>query len=379
MTTTGAINVSLYVGPLVPIPAPRFVIDNLTSVTVNATAAPGQDSGFELTFTVDKRSLLPTVFLFVGGQLPPILRVVVAVSMGGRAEVLIDGVMTETQTTPGADGQPTTFTVKGVDLTAVMGLIDFTGFPFPAMPIEARVLLILAKYAFLGLIPVVIPTIVPDVPNPLDRIPVQQGTDLAYLRRLATRTGYVFTIIPGPVVGTSYAYWGPDAKLGLPQPPLDIDMGPLTNVEGCTFRYDAEKKTLPMIFVQNQETKVIFPVPIPDISPINPPLGLVAPFPKKVRYIRETAKLGLAQSVLLGMAKASRFGDVVSASGSLDVLRYGNVLKPRALVGVRGAGMAFDGLYFVQSVQHKLKRGEFKQQFSLVRNGLISTLPVIPT
>ncbi|MFD0346193.1 hypothetical protein ACFQ0M_09175 [Kitasatospora aburaviensis] len=45
---------------------------------------------------------------------------------------------------------------------------------------------------------------------------------------------------------------------------------------------------------------------------------------------------------------------------------------------MRGAGTAFDGLYFVQSVDHRLERGSFTQQFTLVRNGLISTLPVVP-
>ena len=62
----------------------------------------------------------------------------------------------------------------------------------------------------------------------------------------------------------------------------------------------------------------------------------------------------------------------------LDVLRYGHVLKARQLVGVRGAGLSFDGLYYVKKVSSKLKAGEFKQSFSLARNGLISTLPLVP-
>jgi hypothetical protein len=68
----------------------------------------------------------------------------------------------------------------------------------------------------------------------------------------------------------------------------------------------------------------------------------------------------------------------VFANGSLDVMRYGRVLKSRQLVGVRGAGAAFDGLYFVKSVTHKVKRGEYKQDFTRARNGLISTVPTVP-
>jgi len=41
---------------------------------------------------------------------------------------------------------------------------------------------------------------------------------------------------------------------------------------------------------------------------------------------------------------------------------------------VRGAGPAFDGLYYVKRVSHKIKRGEYKQDFTLTRNGLVSTV-----
>ena len=47
------------------------------------------------------------------------------------------------------------------------------------------------------------------------------------------------------------------------------------------------------------------------------------------------------------------------------------------LVGVRGAGLAYDGMYYVESVTHSLKRGEYKQNFTLSRDGLISQTPVV--
>jgi hypothetical protein len=54
------------------------------------------------------------------------------------------------------------------------------------------------------------------------------------------------------------------------------------------------------------------------------------------------------------------------------------VLKSRQLVGVRGAGLAFNGLYYVRSVTHQIKRGDYKQRFSLARNALVSTVPTVP-
>ena len=37
-----------------------------------------------------------------------------------------------------------------------------------------------------------------------------------------------------------------------------------------------------------------------------------------------------------------------------------------------------DIVSFVQRVTHRIKRGEYKQEFALARNGLVSTLPVVP-
>ena len=80
------------------------------------------------------------------------------------------------------------------------------------------------------------------------------------------------------------------------------------------------------------------------------------------------AKLSPIQAALIGLAKASKSSDAVTGNGTLDVLRYGRLLKARGLVGVRGAGPAFDGLYYVRSVTHSIKRGEYKQSFQLTRN-----------
>ena len=60
--------------------------------------------------------------------------------------------------------------------------------------------------------------------------------------------------------------------------------------------------------------------------------------------------------------------------GELDALRYGNMLQAPGLVGVRGVGNSYDGNYYVQSVKHTIRRGEYKQQFTLNREGYGSTV-----
>jgi hypothetical protein len=288
--------------------------------------------------------------------------------------------MTNHEVTGGSDKESPVLTISGEDLSRVMDYIDFTGLiQYPAMPPEARVLLILAKYLFLGVIPLVIPSVLIDVPIPTDRIPIHQGTDLCYLKKLADEAGYVFYVDPGPLPGTSIAYWGPAVKVGLPQPALNVDMDAHTNVESLSFSFNSQKATLSILVIQEQLTKLPIPIPVPEITPINPPLGLIPPLKLNVDKLDGTGKLTPVEAALRGMAIAAQKADAVSAKGSLDVLRYGQVLKTRRLVGVRGGGLAFDGLYYVDSVTHHLKRGEYTQDFTLVRNGLISTVSRVPS
>ncbi|MEL6353621.1 MAG: hypothetical protein AAFR58_17995 [Cyanobacteria bacterium J06627_28] len=373
------IYLTVMAGPVAPVPIPKVVLDALTEVSI--TVAARGASGFRLSFEIDNQSPLQTIFLLSGGASIPILRVVIVVTVNGAPEVLMDGVMTDHSISPGTGGNPAMLTIMGSDLTEVMNYSLFSnppGTPFPAMPPSARVLAILGKYAALGIIPEVIPSVLLDVPLPIDRIPQQQGTDLEYITQLAEEVGYVFYLKPGPAPLTSRAYWGPEIKVGQPQPALNADMDAYTNVESLSFDYQPTTKKIPVVTIQNQQTKVPIAIPIPDITPLNPPLGLVPATSYELEYLPNAAKLSPVRAAAIGLAKAARYSDVVTGSGTLDVLRYGRILKSRSLVGVRGAGFAFNGLYYVTSVTHNITRESYKQNFQLSRNGLVSTVSKVP-
>ncbi len=366
-------SLTLLIGPAVPLPVSADVLDALVSVQVTR-AARGR-SGFQLSFTMGRRSRLQTLFLIAGGAAIPLLRVVVVVTIDATPNVLIDGFVTNYEV---SGVPPATMTLTGDDITSVMDLVDLTGTQFPAMPPEARVELILERYAAFGVLPAVVPSISLDVPNPAEQIPTQQGTDLAYINKLAADVGYVFFVRPGPAPGASVAYWGPDLKIGLPQGALNVDMDSQTNVESLTFTFNNRSKTLPIVEVQDPVTNAPIPIPIPDVTLLCPPLGLIPPLPQSVVRLEAAAKLSPIAAALLGVAEAARSSDAITASGTLDVARYGRLLEAGALVGVRGAGVAFDGLYYVDSTTHTIKRGEYKQSFTLSRNELVSSVPVLP-
>lgn len=374
------VHLSLMIGPVVPIPASKDVMEALTSVEVTTSE---RGTAFQLTFSLANRSPLQTLFLIAGSGPVLFLRVIVAVTLNGGSTVLADGVITDHQVAGGADDTHSSLVITGEDVSAVMNQQDFSGFPFPAMPAEARVALLCAKYAVFGLVPLIVPSVFVYVPLPTDNIPGQRGTDLAYIRSLADKVGYVFYIDPGPVPGANVAYWGPRIKVGVPQPALNVDMDAYTNVQSLSFRFDSQKNKIPTVYLYNELTKVVIPVPIPPITPLSPPLGLIPPLPTSLADLAPVAdnlsKLSPVQAILIGMAKAAEYAEAVTGQGTLDVVRYGRVLQARKLVGVRGVGPAFDGLHYVTQVKHMIKPGSYTQSFTLSRNGLVSTVPeVVP-
>ncbi len=376
-----SVQLSLMMGPIIPITVPRAVLDALAEVEVHIQDV-GQ-SGFQLTFSVDKQSPLQLLFLITGGLPLLFMRCILIATVNGQASVLIDGVVTNNHIAPGAKGSNWTLTLTGSDLTALMDQANWSGFPFPACPREARVALMLAKYAFFGILPLIIPSVLIDISIPIESIPSQRGTDLHYIRQMAEEVGYVFYVDAGPIPGTNVAYWGPQIKVGPVQPALSGDMDAYTNTETMHFSFDQEKNKIPLVYIYNQETGVSFPIPMPPITPLNPPLGLIPPLPTNLlppdlSPLRDDlSKLPIPQAIMMGLAAAARNAEAVSCEGTLDVTRYGGVLSARKLVGVRGAGPAFDGLYYVTSVTHRIKRGEYKQNFTLTRNGLVSTVPTV--
>src|SRR5439155_2085717 len=133
-------------------------------------------------FSIAKSSMLLKTLL-PAGFFDPMIRVIVIVTLNGTPNVIMDGLITRQQMAPSNEAGRSTLTVTGEDVSQAMDLIDFSGFPYPAMPPEARVALCVAKYAMFGIIPLVIPSILIDVPIPTETIPRHQGTDLGYINQ----------------------------------------------------------------------------------------------------------------------------------------------------------------------------------------------------
>ncbi len=366
------LQLTILAGPVFPVPLPSVFIDSLESVS----AQTGDQHGFELKFVLDKRSPLPTLLTVQGMNLPD-FRVILIATLRGIPHVIADGIVVHHQVDTSSP-QPRLI-IQGEGVAVAMDRDDLSNLvKYPGMPPTLRVAAILAKYLKYGIIPLVVPSLGNGVPDPMKRTPEHRGTDLGYIQYLAREVGNEFFILPGPVPGSNLAYWGPTIRLGLPQPPLNADMDVHRNVESMNFTVNAEQYEQPVVYIQEETTKLSIPIPIPAFSPFNPPMGIVRPAARKTSRVANTSKKSFVDALVQGFAQSSGVQDTVTAKGSLNVMRYGHVMKAKNLVSVRGATAPYDGLYYVDQVSHSIERGKYTQSFQLKRDGLVSTLPLAP-
>ena len=359
----------LFAGATVPLPAGPEVTRALEQVEVTSDADQGD--AFQLTFNLSKGGLMDYTVL-QSGALDLFNRVVVAVAFGVVPQVLIDGIITHHEVAPSNEPGRSTLRVKGKDVSLMLDLEEKNE-SYPNQPDWLVVTQLIASQAQYGLVPAVTPTT--DVPIELLRVSRQHETDLAFIRRLADRNGYVFYVEP-LTVGASTAYWGPENRLGLPQPALSVDMGSATNVESLSFAADG------MAPVET-ESEVVEPItktsiPIPSLPPLRVPPLAASPIPaRRKELLRRSANQNPAEAATSSLAASTRAPDPVTGQGQLDARRYGTALRARRLVGVRGAGLSYDGFYYVRSVTHTLRQGTYTQSFTISREGTMTLTPVV--
>jgi hypothetical protein len=371
------VQLQLLTGPLTFEAAPVEVVEAVREVQVTVNA--GQRSGFQIKLALASGSALEA--MLADRALDPPARVLLVLHVDGTPTVLSDGVITRHDVTASNDPGGSTLSLTGVDVGQMMDLIDLTGLPMP-MPAEAQAAVLLAPFAAYGVVPVILPSVMVFARNPVEGIGVVQGTTWAHLTRLAEEVGYVLYLEPGPVPGMNVAYWGPELRLGDVQPALTVNSDAESNVESMSFSFDGTGKTVYFLTAFPPQVRVPIPLPVPDVSPLSPPLGQKYPVPlsyKRLTVDRHAdrpsvgaARTDVAKAVMQGLAKAAQSSMVITGSGSLDVGRYGSLLQCRRLVGVRGAGTAYDGTYVVRSVTTSVKQGEVKQRFTLARNLQVS-------
>jgi hypothetical protein len=348
--------------PDVPLPAPYEVVDALVSLQV--TNNDRQRDAFQMVFNLGRDSLLE-YGLLRSGILDVHNRMIIMVNFGGLPQVLIDGIITKHQVVPNNEPGRSQLHVTGEDISVKLSFED-KNVTHPHQKDSDIVKKILGNAGFIADV-----TETHDTPNDKERIPTQRCHDLQHILHLAQRNGFVFFVEPTNVPGVNTAYWGPEKREGQSQPALSMNMGPQTNVDmPINFQFDALGPSEAEVSIIDPFTKLA--IQIPALSAFLPSLASNPAKPLRKRFSRDTANLSFSQALLRLFTSSSETSDVIEATGEVDAVRYGHVLRARRKVDVCGAGQSYDGTYYVQQVVHEITRlptGSYKQRFTLRRDG----------
>lgn len=371
---------TLLIGPTIPIPAPEFISRTIESVSVTQSVE-GRD-GFQITFKAGRDSFSGAV-----GYLPLLTktlkvghRVVIMVTLNARPHVLIDGLVTKLDLTPSLEAGGGKLTLSGTELTVLMDIRE-KQLEWPAMAKQQIVQTILVQY--IDKFPVSqvfpIPGDVPDSPTRMVR--QQSGTDFALVSEFARDAGYAFGLEYGSLPGLPKIYFGPLIRPGAPKKALTFKMGAATNVTSIQFSEDGDAAEATGGLVQEGNSGA--PVPVVSI-PAPAPFAVLPSYANSVNLMRiRTGNNDHSGDVAQAIAAATSHlfatnAKSVKGSGELDVLSYGEPLPAGSMVGVRGVGLTFDGLWRCTVANHTISRDGYKQSFELQRGGTISNTPVVP-
>lgn len=349
---------------MAPLPAP--FVHALREIEVET--AVGQASIFRLHFDLS-RNFMGDFDALAIDIFRPLVPITIRVSAGlPIPQALINGHIQSAQV--GASNQPgkSTLEVVGMDkLGTIMAHIQ-QPFPWPNMSDTMIAAAIFGKY---GMIPVTMP--LPPTRTIMDTTTVQRDHDADFLHQLAGRNGYQLYIQPDPVIGLDTGHFHPPFLPPMPpQGVLSIDFGKQTNLNS----FNVSNNMLGPTSVVTASTEPKTRAPIPAVGPVStdlpmgmePTLNRIIPPPIERRYGTDAANPAEVQ--MQALARATESSRAIRATGEVDGLKYARPLLAGMPVLVRGAGRQHSGLYYVESVTHRISRDNYTQTFSAWRNAV---------
>jgi hypothetical protein len=374
--TPSSIIMGLLIGaPTAPQTAAPPLMEALQEVEINQAddGGAGYQQGFRITFGIQRSpAIRPDYALLQSPLLQPGNRVVVTVTIAARPRVLVDGIITRQQLAFASAADESRLTIMGKDLSVLMDLVE-KAIGHQGMQHEQVVNFILKDYAEYGIQPKVVAPVSSWPSQPANHIPFQSGTDRDYLQLLAAAYGSIFFIRPGPQPLKNTAYWGPPDFQAEPQKALTINVGADSNVETISFDYDAlapfqvyravaqdggAEPTLVDTLKSTQSKALAKQNALTASDPLTRKLWLRYSGP-------DTGEPGARAQALVD--RSIRMA--VTGRGTLDTLRYGDTLLAPGMIGVRGVGTSYDGNYYLKAVKHRIRKGEYKQDFTITREG----------
>jgi phage protein D len=297
---------------------------------------------------------------------PRLAKLRLLVTIGARLpEALIETRVIETNVSFAADPSESVLNVVAMDPSVMMNLEEKVR-AWPDMADGDIATTIFAEYGTLPDVEGTQPTRLE-----IDTTTMQRGTDIQFLRQLATRNGYECYLELEPLTGIVMGHFHPPRVDQSPQGVLSVNLSDSTNVNSFTARYDMLRPTAAEatgVDVESQEDQQ-GTAESAALTSLGSTSAVGGDNPRRVLLSRlGTADAGELQAQ--AQAVVDRSSLAITAEGELHTVAYGGILRAKRTVLVRGAGEQFSGTYYVERVLHTLTPDSYTQQFTLRRNAL---------
>ncbi len=290
----------------------------------------------------------------------------VTVNVGSQTSLpLIEAYVIETRTEFSNRPGESTLEVVAMDPTVLMNLEEKVR-AWPDMADSDIASTIYGEYGFSAQVDQTQPT-----RQEVDRTVMQRGTDIQFLRELARRNGYEsyveFNTDTGQVEGHFHLPQVDQTHQGV----LSVNMGTATNVNSFQGKNDmirpatAVANNLQISDQSDQNSDASESA----LTNLGDSTTSTSDRPRRV-LISNTGLSETGELQTYAQAVVDRSAWAIRAEGELSTVTYGNILRAKRPVNVRGAGRQFSGTYYVEKVLHRISNDGYTQKFSLRRNAL---------
>lgn len=335
----------------------------IDQLTVEEDLERGSSFSLRLAVTTDEEG---TWGPLGDGTIEPWKRVTILVAFPDHADTVMDGYITQVR--PSGE-QNAIVDIVGADASYVMNLeekcriwsTDSLGGVEPSYEEIART--IAGEYGF--------DPVIQETEGGGEDLPQvsQRGTDHAFLSELARRKGYEFYLR-----GANLHFGLPDLT-GTPQRVIAYNFGDQTNCCELSIEVDGTRPTAVSMMRLNPMTGEVeaAEATTSDLDPLGQRgladmRGYGVPDTRVMVRGQGAASLGQMEDFVQGLLRRS--GWFVKATGVLDALRYGRILRSKKLVTIKGFGSTYNGNYYVKKVKHELTHRTYRISFEAHRNAL---------
>jgi phage protein D len=202
----------------------------------------------------------------------------------------------------------------------------------------------------------------------VDRTIVQRGTDMQFVRQLAERNGYE-CFVELDDTGTPKCHFHPPRLDQPSQGVLSVNFGQATNVNEFVARHDMLRPATVAAAGLDVETgdDQTGESEQSQLRGLGSSPATAGDNPRRILL----TGTGLSQSgelQALAQALVDRSSWALIAEGELNTVAYGDVIRAKRPVQVRGVGGEFSGTYYVDRVHHIIGGEGYVQRFTLRRN-----------